>query len=57
MQFYTSDLAMIFKELIGLTALKQPGFVKLRTMTHVFVYFKECISLANSQFKFSSQLE
>lgn len=53
MQFYTSDLVMIFKELIDLTALKQPGLVKLQTMTNVCVDFKDCISLANSQFKFS----
>ena len=44
---------MIFKELIDLTALKQPGLVKLYKMTYVSVSFKDLISLANSQYKLS----
>lgn len=48
---------MIFKELIYLSVLEQPALVKLQTLTSVFAYFKDCLPLANSQFKLSSQLE
>lgn len=46
---------MIFKELIYLTVLIQPSLVKLYLVTSVIAYFKDCIALAKSLFKFSSQ--